>query len=130
MSDVPAEAWRYFVASILALAVDLVLLLFLAEWIHYLVAASIAFAFGALVSYQLAIRWVFQHRKLEKNPVFEISAYVTIGLVGLCINNLAILSAVELAQVSLVLAKALAAVATFVFNFGARKMILFRRAVP
>jgi putative flippase GtrA len=116
-------------ASVLALVVDLAVLLMLAQWTHYLVAATIGFALGAWVSYQIAVQWVFSYRSMENAPGKEFSAYLAVGLAGLAVNNLVILGAVEVIGASLLVAKCTAAMVTFVFNFGVRKILLFRRSI-
>lgn len=132
MSAVPdfrgttAELLRYATASAVALAVDMTILLFAANFVHYLWAATLGFFLGAVTSYLLSVRWVFRHRRLAAFPKTEFAAYALVGVVGLAINNLAIYAAVEEAGFSLLAAKAMAAVLTFSFNFGVRKWGLFR----
>lgn len=120
-----AEFFRYFFVSVLALAVDMASLLLAAEYVHYLVAATLGFLLGATVSYSLAVRWVFDRRRLRSAPRAEFAVYALIGVIGLAINNLSIFFAVESFGSSLWLAKAIAAVTTFLFNFSARKWGLF-----
>jgi len=120
------ELVRYFVVSVIALAVDMGSLLLLAGFMHYLWAATFGFLLGALVSYGLAIRWAFRHRRLAASPRIEFLAYALIGVIGLGINNLVIYVAVESVALALWLAKIAAAAITFAFNFAARKWGLFR----
>jgi len=97
-----------------------------ANFVHYLWAATLGFLLGAVTSYLLSVRWVFRHRRLAAFPKTEFAAFAAIGLAGLVLNNLVIYSAVEHAELSLLAAKAVAAVLTFSFNFGMRKWGLFR----
>jgi putative flippase GtrA len=120
------ELIRYFGVSLAALAVDMGCLLLLAQFVHYLWAATLGFLLGALTSYVLAIRWVFRHRRLAASPRVEFAAYAAIGAVGLGLNNLVIFLAVDGAGLGLWLAKIAAAAITFAFNFGTRKWGLFR----
>lgn len=120
------ELVRYFVASLIALLVDMSSLLLLSQFMHYLWAATVGFLLGAATSYLLSVRWVFRHRRLAAFPKTEFAAFAAVGVVGLGINNLAIFVAVEHVGLSLLAAKAVAAVLTFSFNFGLRKWGLFR----
>lgn len=120
-----AEFVRYFGASLVALLVDVGLLWLLVQTIHYLWAASVGFIAGALVSYWLATRWAFCRRRLHGKASMELAAYVLIGVLGLAVNNLMIFLAIEAFLLPVLLAKMLAAVGTFTFNFVARKLILF-----
>lgn len=119
------EFARYFAASLAALLIDTAILLSAATVLHYLVAASLGFIAGALASYLLAIRWVFRQRRLVQNQRAELGLYVLVGVLGLGINDLVILLAVDSAGFSLLEAKVVAAGVTFLFNFVARKLALF-----
>ena len=121
----PRELARYFVASLAALALDVAILWLAANWLHYLLAASLGFMAGAGLIYLLSTRWVFRRRKLADKAPVEFSAFVAIGLAGLAINDLVIYLAVERFALALLAAKALAAGASFLFNYTARKLTLF-----
>lgn len=120
------ELVRYFAVSLVALLVDMGSLLLLAQFMHYLWAATLGFLLGAATSYLLSVRWVFRHRRLAAFPKTEFAAFAAVGVAGLGLNNLAIYVAVEHAGLSLLAAKAVAAMLTFSFNFGLRKWGLFR----
>jgi putative flippase GtrA len=125
MSPAAAEFGRYFAASALALAADVAVLLLAARVMHYLIAASLAFAVGAVISYLLATRWVFRRRRLAHRRHTEFAAYVVIGIVGLGINDLVIFLAAGVAGMPLLGAKIIAAGVTFFVNYLARKLSLF-----
>lgn len=119
------ELVRYFLASAVALAVDIAALLLLARCLHYLVAASIAFVLGATVAYGLATRFVFRRRRYGDRQIQEAMMFTGIGLVGLMVNDLTIFLLVGQGALPLVAAKLAAAVATFLVNFAFRKFLLF-----
>ena len=121
-----AEFGRYFAVSLIALAADVGVLMVAAWFIHYLWAATLGFVVGAAVSYYLATRWAFAQRRFARRPRTEFAAYVLIGAIGLGLNNLVIFLMVDFLGVALLIGKAAAAVATFAFNFAARKFALFR----
>lgn len=120
------ELLRYLAVSGVALAVDTAGLLLAANFVHYLWAATFGFVLGATTSYLLSVRWVFRHRRLAAFPRTEFAAFAGVGVAGLGLNNLAIYAAVEHAGLGLLMAKAVAAMLTFSFNFGLRKWGLFR----
>ena len=126
MRATAAELLRYFAVSAVALAVDTTALLLAANVMHYLWAATLGFLLGAVTSYLLSVRWVFRHRRLAAFPKTEFAAFAAVGVAGLGLNNLAIYAAVEHAGLNLLMAKAVAAMLTFSFNFGLRKWGLFR----
>lgn len=121
-----AELLRYLAVSAVALAVDTAALLLAANFVHYLWAATLGFLLGAVTSYLLSVRWVFRHRRLAAFPRTEFAAFAAVGVAGLGLNNLAIYAVVEYIGLSLLTAKAVAAMLTFMFNFGLRKWGLFR----
>jgi putative flippase GtrA len=120
------ELSRYLVVSAAALAVDLALL-FLISGIfgaHYLIANPIAFAMGALLAYVGSVHWAFKSRKMA-NSTMEFVIFVGIGIGGLAVNQAILWLGIDVAALSLILAKLGAAVTSFVFNFVVRKMVLF-----
>lgn len=121
------EFGRYFIASLIALAVDVLVLLAMASIVHYLWAASAGYVMGAIASYWLAVRWAFTHRRLEAYPRTEFLAYSLVGVVSLGINNLVIFLAVEHLALELLASKVVAAGVTFAFNYLVRKFVLFRK---
>ena len=90
-----------------------------------LLAASLGFGVGAGAIYLLSTRWVFRRRKLAGKTPVEFSAFVAIGLAGLALNDFVIYLAVDGLGLALLAAKAVAAGASFLFNYTARKLALF-----
>ncbi|MCX7168289.1 MAG: GtrA family protein [Rhodocyclales bacterium] len=119
------EFGAYFLASLLALAIDLAVLLLLARVVHYLVAATAGFCTGAAVSYLLSTRLVFARRRLAHREGVEAILFTLIGVAGLALNNGVIFAMVEGVAAPLALAKLAAAVLTFLFNYLLRKRLLF-----
>ena len=118
---------RYFVASLLALAADVCMLSLSLRLLHLSLAwsASLGFAVGALVAYQLSIRWVFRQRSLRDAPLLELATFVGIGLAGLGITQALLWLGTVKLQLLPELVKLAAAVATFAFNYLVRKTLLF-----
>jgi putative flippase GtrA len=119
------EFGRYFAASLVALAVDVAVLLAAAQFMHYLMAATLGFVVGSVISYLLATRWAFRRRRLNGRAHAEFAVYAVVGVLGLGINDLAMFLAVGSAGLPLLTGKLLAAGMTFVFNFILRKLVLF-----
>ncbi len=117
---------RYSLASMLAFGMDVLALYWLVEraGLHYLLAATLAYLLGLVCHYLLAIRWVFEVRRLPRWQ-HEFALYALLGLAGLGLNVLAIGLLVEQAGLAYLPAKLLAAALTVAFNFGARKLLLF-----
>jgi putative flippase GtrA len=92
---------------------------------HYQAAAATGFLTGVVVAYALYVQFVFRHHRLASRTS-EFAVFAAIGLGGLLINAGVIAVVVEGLQQHYLIAKATAAVATFSFNFGVRRYVLFR----
>lgn len=116
----------YFVVSVAALALDFALFVVLNRYLglHYLAASAISFSSGAAVTYVLSVRLVFDQRRLEDSRI-EFASFFLIGLVGLAVNQLALLVAAGVLAWPPLYAKVAAAGFSFVANFLARRTLLF-----
>jgi putative flippase GtrA len=120
------EIVRYFAVSLVALGVDFACLLaFVEAGLHYLAANALAFALGAVAAYVGSVRWAFSRRRLSDRGL-EFALFAGIGVAGLLVNELVLWAGVAVATSSLTVAKLGAAAASFLFNYGMRRAILFR----
>ena len=118
---------RYGLVSVIALAVDFGGMVLLVELlsIHYLVAATVSFISGLAVNYLLSRAWVFTERKYESR-VKEFIIFTSIGIVGLLLNNSIMWLAVEKIGIYYIFSKIIATILVFFWNFGLRKMLVFK----
>lgn len=118
---------RYFAASLIALGADVATLSLCLRLLHFSLgwSASVGFAVGALVAYLLSIRWVFRQRAFAYAPAVEFLAFIGIGVAGLGITQALLWLGVVKLHLFPELVKLAAAVATFAFNYLARKTLLF-----
>jgi putative flippase GtrA len=120
------EAIRYGAVSISALAIDVIFLYVLVQYLSwwYVAAATTSFMVGLLVAYGLSVTRVFHYRRL-KDPRIEFVSFAAIGAVGVTINAFIIFFIVKVLGVHYLIAKCCAASFTFVWNFFARRQLLF-----
>jgi putative flippase GtrA len=120
------ETWKYFLVSIAALAVDFGLLVLLTEFgrMHYLASAAVGFSAGLVVNYALSVTLVFSQRRLSDRRL-EFVGFLLIGLAGLALNEALMKLFVDTFHLGYVFAKVPATGVGFVFNFGARRAMLF-----
>jgi putative flippase GtrA len=118
---------RYTVVGGVAFSVDFGLLFALTDGfgLHYLISAAIAFLFGLTVNYLLSVSWVFDLRALADKRA-EFAIFGAIGLIGLGFNELFIWFFTEHVHFHYLISKACATILVFLWNFVARKYILFR----
>ncbi len=120
------EGGRYFAASCLALGADALLytVLIRLAGVHYMAAAPAGFLLGLALHYVLSTRWVFSARSVT-NARVEFIVFSLIGIGGLLLNQVVIYIGVEWLHLAPELAKVASAGASYVFNYGARKALLF-----
>ena len=118
---------RYFFVGGIAFIVDFgSLYVFTAIFgIYYLISAAIAFILGLTVNYILCIKWVFTKRKLLSKQ-FEFGIFAIVGVVGLGINELIIWIFTDYIHFHYLISKIFSAVVVLIWNFSARKFLLFR----
>ena len=119
---------RYTFVGGLAFIVDFGTLYALTEYfsLYYLVSAGIAFVLGLTVNYLISIRWVFATRAV-KNRRLEFLLFAFIGLIGLGFNELFLWIFTDLFLIYYLLSKILTAILVYLWNFFARKLILFKK---
>ena len=128
--NIVGQFLRYFVTGGLAFIVDFgvfSLALYYFD-IHYLIANLIGLMAGNVVNYLLSLGWVFsaEKRKMEKHRVLEITVFVVISLIGVGLNEVLMLFMVGKLSLNEMFSKVVAAGVVLVYNFLARKFILFR----
>jgi putative flippase GtrA len=124
--DTSVQFIRSLVVSVIALIFDFGMLVILKEkfGVQYLLAATISFCIGVVVNYVLSVKWVFANRKFT-NKHAEFTIFFVICAIGLALNLLIIAALVQLMRLDYRLAKAVATVVVFFWNFIARKKILY-----
>jgi len=122
---VTPQLLRYGVTSVIALAADFGTLTLLRE--HFglpvLLANSISFTVGLVITFILSRTWVFKSRKVA-NPWAEFGIFTVIGITGLVVND-AVLWAGTAIGVYYLLAKVVAAGASFVWNYLLRRRLVY-----
>lgn len=125
-ANAPRQIVRYAVAGALAFSVDFAALTVLTEVfrVYYLTSAALAFPLGVGTSYVLSVAWVFD-RRAYANRWIEIGIFVSIAAVGLGLNEAGIWAFTELAGQHYLVSKVIATGLVFLWNFFAKKVILF-----
>jgi len=124
------ELLAYGLASAAALSVDAALLVVLIDFgVHYLAATAVGFCAGIAVAYALSVSMVFRHRAIADRRR-EFAGFLAVGLVGLVLTQLLMAFWVSLVGLEPPLAKLPTAGLVFVFNFVARRTLLFSRPAP
>lgn len=119
---------RYTFVGGTAFIVDFGVLLLLTEKLkmHYLISAGVSFLFGLLINYLLSINWVFSGRKLDQRWL-EFLIFLSIGLIGLALNELFIWVLTDLLLIYYIVSKIITTAIVCFWNFFARKIVLFNK---
>lgn len=119
---------RYLFVGGAAFVVDFLTLFCLTNFLHlhYLLSAAAGFVLGLAANYFLSVRWVFSQRNIE-NRTAEFVLFAWIGVIGLGMNEAIMWVCVEFIAIHYLLAKVIATIMVFLWNFMARKYVLFNR---
>ena len=82
-----------------------------------------------MVNYLLSIGWVFnsEKRKMEQHRLLEITVFVLISLFGMGLNEVLMYLFVGVLAIQEMVSKIVAAIIVLLYNFFARKYILFKK---
>lgn len=127
-SNLYVQLLRYLVAGGAAFAVDFGLLYFLTESlkVHYLLSTVIAYTVGLIITYLLSIYWIFDKRR-ARNWILELAIFALIGIVGLGLTSLSMWLLTDKFHVHYLFSKIITTGIVFVWNFIAKKLILFTK---
>lgn len=126
MKRVVQEVIGYGSDSACPFIIDLAVLFVLVDYLFWwcVAAASASSLVGMLFGYMLSVTLVFKYRRLQ-DPRIEFAGFAGIGVVGVAINAAAMAFGVSILGVHYLVAKCGAAGRTFVWNFLARRQVLF-----
>ncbi len=89
-------------------------------------AAAIAFAIGLVTNFLLSKTLVFTKENARVKGFAEFLSYAIIGVIGLGLTELLLFIGLEWLRIHVLAAKVIAAALVLVWNFAARKLLLYR----
>ncbi len=121
------QLFRYTFVGGTAFLVDIGILFALTSVFHvyYLISAAVAFVVGVTVNYVLSIAWVFSSRSTTRRFV-EFTVFASVGVVGLGLNETIMWFFTGALGLFYLYSKIISAAVVYLFNFAARKALLFR----
>ena len=125
-NNVFLQFFRYTFVGGFAFIIDFSLLYILTSCyhLHYLFSATVSFLAGLFINYSLSKVWVF-NKSTIKNKTLEFLIFSLIGIIGLGFNNLFLWVLTDVLSVFYMTSKIITAIFVFLWNFIARKYILF-----
>lgn len=120
------ELFRYTLVGGLAFVADFGTLALLTELagLHYLASAATAFIVGLSINYLLSVLWVFRQRRTTSIGR-EFMIFAIIGVLGLLLTEMLLAIGSGQFGIDYRWIKVVAVGGVFVWNFVARKVLLF-----
>lgn len=120
------QFFRYiFVGGVAFLADGGSLFLITTIGVNYLISVIFAFVIGLAVNYGLSKLLVFENSSV--NGKIEFLVYGIIGVIGLGFTEIIMYVLTEIAGLYFMVSKVIATIIVLVWNFVARKIILYRK---
>ncbi|MDP8321481.1 MAG: GtrA family protein [Candidatus Stygibacter australis] len=122
------QFFRYLFVGGLAAVVDLAAssIAVRAFGIYEVYAIIISFILGLSVNYILSSLWIFRHRKIEKQS-YDFIAFAIIGIIGLLMKAGIVWFLTEVPEWMIEFSNSIAIVLVFIWNFLARKYLLYNK---
>lgn len=135
MKKFALEFGRYFIVGGLAFIADFGVMTACKEWLFSTIpyglyyAVTLGFIVGLIVNYFLSIRFVFESAKTKGTgkSVQGFLGFLVIAIVGLLLTQLIMFLGVETFRFHYTLVKIFATGVVFVYNFLAKKFIIFSK---
>jgi putative flippase GtrA len=121
------QIWfRFLVIGGFSALLEIVLLVFLVEWIGlgYLLSNSIAFLVVNLINFLLSKYWVFETGNRKKGV--EIGLFYFVVLIGLALNQAVMFILVEFMSFDYKISKVAAILVTVIWNYFGKKNLVFK----
>ncbi len=100
----------------------------LTRWlaVHYLISGVAAFVTGLAVNFLLSKKFVFSAEKNKHSSSTEFVVYAIIGVIGLLMTEIIMYIMNNKLKLYFMIPKIIATAVVFVWNFAARKVVLYR----
>lgn len=119
------EFARSALVSLVSFALDFFACMLMVErtGLNYLVAMTISFTMGTIVSYSLSVLWIFGRGPGRWHR--EFLAFLGTAGIGLVLNGLAMFCFTDLFRIHYLVSRVLSSTLVFFFNFACRKFLIF-----
>ena len=122
------QLFRYcFVGGVAFVADWLVVVILTETLLHYLVSAAVGFFAGLAVNFALSKLLVFKSDSKKCGKLGEFLIYAAIGVVGLGLTELLMYFFTDVINIHYAVSKIIAAAIVLIWNFFARKVILYKK---
>lgn len=122
------QFFRYAFVGLWATLADWGVLFVLTEplRVYHLVSAVFAFVVGLAVNFLLSKKFVFSGEEKQHSSSTEFAVYAIIGIIGLGMTEFIMYVMTDKLNFYFMISKIIATGVVFVWNFAARKIVLYR----
>lgn len=125
--DTVIQFFRYIFVGGIAFVVDAGTLFLLEKTgLNYLLCAAIGFVVGLAVNFSLSKKFIFTKKSRVKDSKAEFLVYMFIGIGGLIITEILMYIFTDKLGLYFMISKILVTTLTLVWNYSARKIILYK----
>jgi putative flippase GtrA len=126
VKNIMRQLYRYILIGSIAFVIDAGLLLLLIELgIHYIIANSLSFTIANAFNFIVGHYFVFSKTTRFNNLFQSYVAVLGISLFGLLLNDVILFIGVDIIRLDVMPAKILATIIVLLWNFGARKRLVY-----
>ncbi len=125
------QFFRYIFVGFIATVVDWTVLelLFVLHHDGLYFSTAIGFLCGLAVNFLLCKLFVFKGTPSNRSIAIDIFVYISTGIVGLGLTEVIMWLVTTRFNIHHIIAKAIATVIVLVWNFGSKKLILYRKRI-
>lgn len=122
------QLYRYFLSGGLAFVVDAgtLWLLTVKFGVYYQIGVAVGYLLGLIITYLMATLWIFDEHRTD-NKIVEFMIFAAIGAVGMALTQGIMWLMVDVAGMNVMIGKIFTTGVVTIFNFFAKKIILFTR---
>jgi putative flippase GtrA len=119
------QSIRFILVGASTALLDYLTLFFLTSGLgsNYFYSAAVGFMLGSTTNYFLSVRWVFVPGRFRRE--LEFSFFIIVSVVGLALNQLTMWLFVSVPRIHYLYAKVFAIAIVTVWNFVAKKRLVF-----
>jgi putative flippase GtrA len=123
---ISTQGLKYIIVGLITMVIDFGVTWLLLSNLHLVLANSLGFLLANVTNFLLAHRWVFQSSVPTTQSANTYIAVLAVSLVGLALSDLIVWLSMTQWEAPFLISKILAAILGLVWNFGARKIWIYR----
>ena len=125
-TKISMQGLKYIIAGFITMVIDFGVTWLLLPEFQLIIANSIGFLLANVTNFLLAHRWVFQSEIPPQQSAKTYVSVLVVSLVGLLLSDCIVWLAISQWDVPFLISKIFAAIICLVWNFGARKIWIYR----